>query len=151
MTKLAAYAIAAIVAILGAWYGVDRIAGAFRDRDALQTKVADMEKDRADLVQDLHEARAATERQKADAEAAARDHARELALREDVNRNAAARSAAIQKELSDAKRNLELWRRKAEPDLARCLDVVVPDFVVGLPGVATATGAGSGVHPDRSD
>lgn len=156
MTKILIYVLALAGVIGGAWWGVNAITGAFHDRTALQ---AQAEKDKR-AIEDANIAADSARQDAIDAAHAADD---ERKLREDIARKANMRNKQTQQDLDHAKRKLEQWKRNASPELARCLDVVVPACAVSVQhspeaipvcaggGQGGAAAATSAVHgPSRS-
>lgn len=113
-----------VAAAVGAcWYVVDLVAGAFRDRAALTDKLqaAAVENDRT---------KAEREDARHQAAAVAQFTASELKARDDASKTAAARAAKIQKELTHAKSRIADWQTSADPELARCLRMPVPRWLL---------------------
>ena len=113
-----------VAAVIGAcWYGVDLVAGAFRDRAALSEKLhaAAIENDRT---------RAEREDARNQAAALSRFTAAELKARDDASKTAAATAARIQKELNRAKSRIAEWTTTADPALAGCLRMPVPRWLL---------------------
>lgn len=106
-----------VAAVAGAiWYGIDQVAGAFRERKQLRydLKAADEKAAAAEALASLLE-----QRNKA-----------ELLLRDTVSKAAAERARKIQKELTDATTRLAEWQAGADADLARCLRMPVPRWLL---------------------
>jgi hypothetical protein len=143
--RIAAYVLGAAVVIGGIYYGIDSIAGAFRDRTALQAKVEQDARDAERLKADVAAAEARAEQTRKEAETAAAAAKAELDLRDALAKKAAARETLIAKELKDATERLARWMHDAPPDLVHCLGMPVPDD----DGVLAAGGqaGGAALHP----
>lgn len=123
-----------VAAVVGAcWYAVDQVASAFRERKQL----------RYDLDAKSAEAQNAREAQAAAVALASLLEQRnkaELLLRDTVSKAAAGRAARIQKELNDATTRLAQWQAGADADLARCLRMPVPRWLLDGSGETGAAG-----------
>lgn len=116
-----------VAAVAGAiWYGIDQVAGAFRERKQLRydLKAADEKAAAAEALASLLE-----QRNKA-----------ELLLRDTVSKAAAERARKIQKELTDATTRLADWQAGADADLARCLRMPVPRWLLDGSGETVPAG-----------
>lgn len=127
----------------GVWWGYHTIHKAFTDRTQLQKQVDDDK----DAIKAAEQARDDARR---DARKKAQDLQDEIRLRETIAHLAKVREQQTRKELSHARDTLQHWKDTASPELARCLNVVVP----AEPGsvhqrpTPAATGAedGHGLH-----
>lgn len=113
-----------VAAIAGAiWYGIDQVAGAFRERKQL----------RYDLDRTTTEAKDAREAQAAAVALASLLEQRakaELLLRDTLSKAAADRNRKIQKDLIDANERLAKWQSGADAELAHCLRMPLPRWLL---------------------
>lgn len=111
------------------WYGIDSVAAAFRERKQLRYDL-----DRA--TAETQKAQAEREAAAAQAQALERRNAAEIKARDDAAKAAASREAKIHKELTNAKSRLAQWESGADEDLARCLRLPVPGWLLSGAGEA---------------
>ncbi len=129
------------------WWGYHTIDKAFTDRTQLRKKVKKVQK-QADAARQERDAA------RRDARKSAQDLVDEIKLRESIAHVAEARQQEIQKELSNARQRLREWKDSASPDLARCLDVIVPAGAISVHERPEAAPAGAshseGLHHPAS-
>lgn len=123
-----------VAAVAGAiWYGIDQVAGAFRERKQLRYDLDNKTAEAARIAEEKAAAQALAslleQRNKA-----------ELLLRDAISKQAAERASKIQKELSNATTRLAEWKAGADADLARCLRMPLPRWL--LDGASEAGPAG---------
>lgn len=111
------------------WYGIDSVAAAFRERKQLRYDVKELAEAKTQLQTDLDKATAR-------ANAVAEFAEKELRARDKAARAAADANRRIERELTDAKSKLAQWSAGADPDLARCLDKRVPQWLLDGSGEA---------------
>lgn len=126
-------------AVVGAiYYGIDSVAGAFRERKQLRYDLDEQRAKTEDAATARDAALGTIERQSAAIKA-------ELKARDDAAIEDAKRRSETDRKLKNAQRKLSEWEASAEPELARCLRLPLPRWLLDgteeadpsvIPGVA---------------